>query len=140
MVSIEATKQRVNFSPLKKMLAVYGFVNTPINNRRFYEHLYQKGDLYVSVSASFDPRDAPFNLRVMIGEGSTEWIECDWNSIPLWKLVCAKSPNYYPPGKQPYQLDSPADLNIVLLRVCSDLEEFGRDFLAGDIQAFRQVR
>src|SRR5207244_6346086 len=48
---------------------------------------FADGDRYVALSLSFDPRDAPHACRVILGEGSLEMPECDWNGIGLWRLV-----------------------------------------------------
>ncbi|HEX5323531.1 MAG TPA: hypothetical protein VFW40_07075, partial [Capsulimonadaceae bacterium] len=102
--------------------------------------VYQKGELYVRVSVSFDPRDAPFGVIVYLDEGGINWPDWDWNSVALWRLIKLKFPNRHVAGKEPYPVDSPSNINDVLPRICSDLEQFAQDFLTGELAIFKKAR
>ena len=135
---MEAQRSTSIFSPLADLLAEHGF--DAVKGTTLYPHLYRKGELYIGVSVSFDPRDAPFFCRVSLGEGSIEMPDADWNSTALWRLVKAKAPGHYAAGTEPYGFKPGEDVGPVALRVRDDLQQFGQDFLQGDLRVFRRAR
>lgn len=139
--TMQSINYRAEFAAVAELLTGHGFVRRPVGRnpyRRYVcrKYLYRKGDLYVEATVSFHPRDFPFCCRVVLGEGSMGWPDCDWNSVALWRLVQATAPDHYPSGVQPYAVPSPEDIAPVMLAVRDDLRQFGQDFLA----VFRSVR
>src|SRR5439155_3985186 len=90
-------------------------------------------DRYVALSLSFDPRDAPHACRVILGEGSLEMPECDWNGIGLWRLVDE-------PRTNPVEIKGIDDVDSALAEVLMQLQQAAHDFLRGDVRRFRAAR
>ena len=94
---------------------------------------FANGDRYVALSLSFDPRDAPHACRVILGEGSLEMPECDWNGIGLWRLVDE-------PRTNPLEIKGIDDVDSALAEVLMQLQQAAPDFLRGDVRRFRAAR
>jgi hypothetical protein len=82
--------------------------------------------------------DGPAHCTLMLGEGSHEFPDADWNAVALWQL--AEGPGAPPPTEEPYLLPDAGELTSVLKRMNADLQRMGADFLAGDLRHFRAVR
>ena len=97
---------------------------------------YRSGVRYVSIRASTDPRDDPPCFSVLLGEGSLDWPEADWNAIALWRLrnflAHSDEAAAYVLGEAP--------VGALIERATAELLEYGADFLAGDTKSFRQAR
>ena len=92
---------------------------------------FRAGERYVEISASCHPRDGVPECRIVLGEGSNEWPECDWNSIALWRLR-GQGGNY------PFH--STNEIAEVLVRMRDDLLQYATDFLTGDTDRFLEQR
>ena len=92
---------------------------------------FRAGDRYVGISASCHFRDGSPECRVVLGEGSNDWPDCDWNAIALWRLR-GEGANY------PFQAAS--ELDEVLARMRDELITYASDFLAGDTNRFIAAR
>lgn len=92
---------------------------------------YRNGDRYVVLSANCHWKDGSPECRVVLGEGSTDWPESDWNAVPLWRLL-GRGGNY--------PLKSIDDLDEVIDTMCRDLALHAHDFLRGDLDRFKKVR
>ena len=99
--------------------------------------LFVNEERYVKVSASIHPLDTPYVFGVALGEGSTAFPESDWNSIALWSLRNAIEGS---DAGRNYSLLPPRLLLEQLGKARDELLHFGKDFLEGELQLFRQVR
>jgi hypothetical protein len=88
---------------------------------------------YVRVSLSLDPRDMPFDLQVVLGEGQTSWPESDWNGVALWRLAKV-------PQARLAAITSPDVLAAEFARLPTLLRAYAGDFLGGNLQPFRAER
>ena len=125
----------------KAPLAKFGF--TPVRGtsgqtKVAARRIYRTGDLYVRVSATTHPMDGPAHCTLVLGEGSHEFPDADWNAVALWQL--AEGPAAPPPTEEPYLLPDIGQLPSVLKLMNVDLQRTGADFLAGDLRHFRAVR
>ncbi len=121
----------------KGPLAHYGFTpirGAPRQHKLFASRLYRAGELYVRVSAITHPGDAPARTSLLVGEGSHEFPEADWNSVALWQLGPVQI------TAEPYLLGDVRQLPSLLQRMRTDLERTASDFLSGDLRRFRAVR
>lgn len=98
---------------------------------------YLSGIRYISIKASTDPRDSPPHFNVIMGEGSLEWPECDWNSVALWRLR-----NFLEQAERggEYDLSSASNARKSLKQALDDLVSFDGGFLEGNMTAFRKAR
>lgn len=87
------------------------------------------------VSATTHPRDAPAHCALVLGEGSHEFPDGDWNAIALWQLV-TEGESSSAPAEDPYPLREIGRLPSVLQLMNADLQKTGADFLAGDLRGF----
>jgi len=107
---------------------------------------YCAGTRYIAVSVSADPRDPPFYSNVVLGDGSVDWPERDWNSVALWRLARDRgagdevSPGNYPLSDSAESQSIPPDLGPLFTRMRDDLVSFAADFLTDDLRAFRRAR
>jgi hypothetical protein len=98
---------------------------------------YGKEDRYVMIRANIHPRDYPPHFNIILGEGSREFPESDWNSVALWRVknLIEKSDR----GAE-YGLEEPNAMEDALAEALSDLLKFGESFLSGELKTFRQAR
>ena len=98
---------------------------------------YQSRPRYVSLRANTHPRDYPPSFNIILGEGSLDWPECDWNAVALWRMR-----NFLE------KTDSATEFDIAVVPDAAafagnarrQLEEFHGGFLDGDLTIFRKVR
>ena len=124
---------------LKAPLALHGFLPVPAVRRQHQflgSRLYRKGQLYVRVSAITHPRDPPSRTTLVLGEGSHEFPESDWNSVALWQL----EGDQVQMSDEPYLLGHVGELPALLRRMRTDLVRTASDFLSADLRRFRAVR
>ena len=124
----------------KAPLAAHGFTPVrvkPAKTRFFAQRIYRAGDLYVRVSTTTHPRDAPAHCALALGEGSHEFPDGDWNAIALWQLATEGQSSSAP---YPYPLREIGQLPSVLQLMNADLQRTGTDFLVGDLRRFRAMR
>jgi hypothetical protein len=107
---------------------------------------YCAGTRYIAVSVTADPREPPFYSNVMLGDGSVDWPDRDWNSVALWRLAREHgagdevSPGSYPLSDSAEGQPIPSDLGPLFTRMRDDLISFAADFLRDDLRAFRRAR
>lgn len=116
----------------------FGFkLESTKTEQHFFEIVFVNGERYVKVSASSDPREEPSYFNVVLGEGPRGFSESDWNSVALWRLKNLIVSNTR--GKE-YGLGTSEKLPYVLGHARAELLEYGKAFLAGDLESFRQAR
>lgn len=100
------------------------------------ENIYVKGDLYIKIMVDLNLRDFPYYFNIVLGEGPLSFPECDWNSIPLWRLTDSQSK--YKPG---YYLITDIDsIDHILTQANADLKKYGSHFLNGELAMFNEAR
>ncbi len=102
----------------------------------FCNIVFVNGERYITISANIHHRDNPPYFNIILGEGSLDFCEVDWNSIALWRLknLILKNDS----GKE-YSLESVCKLSKLLEHSRDELLKFGDSFLKGDVKLFRQV-
>jgi len=98
---------------------------------------YQSGQRYVSLRANTHPRDYPPSFNIILGEGSLEWPECDWNAVALWRMRNVLEKNEV--GTE-FGLKDVTDPTTFASDARAQLEEFNGGFLEGNLSLFRKVR
>jgi hypothetical protein len=87
------------------------------------------------------PHDFPYYSYLSLGEGSNEFPESDWNSIPLWRFFDKNDENA---NKNLYSFDQyPITEDFIKERVQKNrvlLEKYGGNFLMGDLEQFKKIR
>jgi len=119
-------------------LASHGFVMVvKAIDKQLFRADYAFGQLYVSLVASRHPRDYPPYFNVVLGEGSLDWPERDWNSVALWRLANYVEHNDEGSEFSLVQLD---DTRALVSSARASLERYHCGFLDGDTQVFRRIR
>ncbi len=103
----------------------------------FCTMIYKRDDLYIKISASIHPRDYPYYYNIIIGQGSTDWPETDWNSIALWHIKKEISPEL---KAKEYSLVDFDKIDFSLKNAKCELEKYGDSFLNGELTTFEKVR
>ena len=98
---------------------------------------YQSGKRYVSLRANTHPRDYPPSFNIIIGEGSLDWPERDWNAVALWRMRNFLEKNDR--GTE-FAIEDVADATAFASGARQELEVFHGGFLDGDLSIFRKVR
>lgn len=120
------------------MLAPLGFRRVVAkSDRSALDVIYQAGDRYVRFQSSSDPRDGPPSLQILLGEGSIEWPESDWNAVALWRMVDRGDDDAL---DQTVNLDSFGNATAAAVAARNQLEEVHAGFLNDSLEAFRRVR
>jgi len=118
-------------------LAGFGFAQGKQEVSRYTASLaFSNGTRYVRLHANAEPRDPPRYCSVVLGEGSLEWPEVDWNGVALWRLARDQGESEV----SEYPLEAEATVPGLVERMRADLERHGLWFLQGDVSAFRRVR
>lgn len=121
-----------------RILADYGFrrISKKLEGH-FFTADYVSGSRYISLRANTHPRDFPPYFNVVLGEGSMDWPECDWNSVALWRLR-----NFLEPAADAaeYDLENAPDANRLIAEASADIVSFHGGFLEGDVKGFRTAR
>ncbi len=114
-------------------LATFGFAPVASDNHDSWHcsRTYRSGERYIEITASCHPRDGGPECRVILGDGSHEWPDRDWNAIALWRLI-GKGGNYC--------FKRVEDLDALLPKMSSDLLSEATDFLQGDVARFTAKR
>ncbi len=99
--------------------------------------IYRKQETYIKISASTHPRDYPNHYNIILGEGSSDWPDTDWNSVALWRIKKEISPDL---KAKEYSLTDFEKIDDCLKNAKNELEKFGDSFLNGDLTIFRKVR
>ncbi|WP_379968023.1 hypothetical protein [Epilithonimonas sp. UC225_85] len=101
--------------------------------KNYIEFIYRKEDLYVKFEVSFHPRDFPYYFRIILGEGSLDFPESDWNSTALWRIGQLSNPSSQAGY---YTIENISDVKEILNNALEDLENIGADFLQGNLAKF----
>jgi len=134
MTKFEGLALKVFLEPLER----HGFaLEATETDREFCRLTFVNGERYVRIAASIHPLDLPHEFSVVLGEGSREFLEADWNSIALWRVR-----NLIEGGDtgSNYSLQKRGRVPELLDQAKDELLEFGMDFLGGDLTDFRQAR
>jgi hypothetical protein len=102
------------------------------------ERVYIKNKQYVVIHANMNPQDIPNYWNIVLGEGSREFPETDWNKVVLWRFM--RTLGQKDAGEY---LISNLDVNKLNEQVRSarnDLQNYGNTFLEGDLDLFYKVR
>ncbi len=107
------------------------------NEQLVYMRVYRRNNQYIMISANVNPMNYPYFWNILLGEGTTEMPEGDWNKIALWQLMR--------PLENPSATEFLVDLEIDKLADAvktakDDLEKYAESFLEGDLKLFYQVR
>lgn len=123
-----------------KSLADYGFkLKKKKTEKQFCERIYVNGDRYLRISGDVHPMDFPPHYNVVLGQGSYEWPDTDWNSVALWRIKKSIDPKTKAKEYSLEQLDNDK-LDYSLNHAKNELLNFGQKFLTGDIELFDKVR
>lgn len=114
------------FKKESKKLVIHGCIVT-----------YKNGERYIQVEVNVHPHDYPYYWNILLGEGSLEWPEYDWNHIALWHIK-----NYFNEGDgSEYKIDlDKTTIRKTILVGKRDLEKYGEDFLKRDLKLFYKLR
>lgn len=129
---------RLALAVFKEPLAQHGFKREYRKTETFFCNIvFVNGERYIKLSANIHPRDFPPRFNIILGEGSRDALEADWNSIALWRL---KNFILQTDEDKEYLLETPEELPALLEQAINDLIEFGGGFLNGDVELFRKAR
>lgn len=92
---------------------------------------FRSGDRYIEVTADCHFRDGQPECRLILGHGSHEWPETDWNKIALWVLRGSG---------QNYPFNSTDEILGILEQMCIELTRDAADFLGNDLARFKAAR
>ena len=122
-----------------KPLANFGFkLQRRRTEKLSCERIYINGDRYLRMG-NIHPMDSPPHYNIVLGQGSIEWPDCDWNAVALWRI----KKKIEPIGKaKEYSLEQMDEdkLTQSLNHAKKQLLNFGKEFLAGDTELFDKVR
>jgi hypothetical protein len=123
-----------------KQLAEYGFkLKRKKTEKLFCARIYTTSDRYLKITASIHPRDFPPHYNIVLGQGSFEWPECDWNSVALWRIKNSIDPKTSPKEYSLEQMDL-EKLEHSLAHAKNELLNYGHQFLVGETEFFTSVR
>ena len=57
------------------------------------ECFYRKEELYIKLEINLYPEDYPHYFRIILGQGSIDFPESDWNSTALWRIGQLSNPS-----------------------------------------------
>lgn len=116
-----------------RVVADYGFNPAREENDDdwYCARTYRADARYIVVSANCHWKDGAPECRVVLGEGSDEWPETDWNAVALWRLRGTGGN---------YPLPAVDHLDRILAQMSSDLLEHAADFLSGDTRRLVRTR
>ena len=116
-----------------ELLAAHGFAEDGYHKEDDWHvcRRYRSGDRYIEITANCHFRDGQPECRLILGHGSHEWPETDWNKIALWGLSG---------GDQNYPFNSIDEIAGILDKMCIDLNQHAADFLANDLTKFKTAR
>jgi hypothetical protein len=123
-----------------KPLGDYGFkLKRKKTEKLFCERIYINGDRYVGISADVHSRDFPPHYNIVLGQGSFEWPDRDWNSVALWRVKKFIKPEVKAKEFSLEQMNNDK-LEHSLSHAKNELLDYGQKFLTGDIELFDKVR
>lgn len=92
---------------------------------------------YVGIESSMHPRDYPYFFNVVLGEGSLDWPEADWNGIALWRIINLKTGEN---KAKEYNLSDGKQIEDLMIQSRNDFEKYCIDFLDGNLESFYAAR
>ena len=123
-----------------KLLSDYGFKLKRKKTEQFIcDRIYVNGDRYVKISGDVHPRDFPPHYNIVLGKGSLDWPDCDWNSVALWRMKRLIDPKAKAKEYSLEQMDNDK-LGHSLGHAKNELLDYGQKFLIGDIEFFDKAR
>ena len=123
-----------------KTLNDFGFkLKRKKTEKLFCERIYINGDRYIRISGDIHPMDFPPHYNIVLGQGSIEWPDCDWNAIALWLVKKEIDPKK---KANEYSLEKMDEdkLGHSLNHAKEELVNYGKGFLTGDLKLFDKVR
>ena len=121
----------------KESLLEFGFGASKVEKDKFFvKKYYECNDRYIAVSLNFHPRDGQPYLNLILGEGSPNWPDSDWNSIAIWHLQNHLSGST---AGSEYAITLENAENQ-LKRALKDLLTYHTGFLSGNLDVFYLVR
>jgi hypothetical protein len=119
-------------------LKKYGFQCVRKNIEDYFcEIIYTKGTLYISFEANIHPRDYPPYFNILLGEGSFEWPDYDWNNIAIWHFIKQIKEKK---SVHEYSLENSSKVEKNLEKAKRDLTKYGKNFLNGNLLSFYKIR
>ena len=119
-------------------LSNYDFLFLSEKLEKYYiEYIYIKGDLYIKFEINLYPQDFPYYFRIILGEGSLDFPESDWNSTALWRIGQLNNPSSQAGY---YTIEDIDDVKTLLKRALDDFERVGKEFLCGNLETFIAAR
>lgn len=117
----------------------FGFVRTNYEVEAYFTTvIFRKGKQYIKISGSTYPTDYPYSYNVMLGEGDSEdFIEWDWNSIPLWRLKVKVD---LTAEAREYQFPYAEQVKFSVLNAGKELLQYADSYLHGDLTLFYETR
>ncbi len=102
------------------------------------ERVYARSKQYIVIRVNIHPRDIPEYWNIVMGEGSKEFPEADWNKVPLWSFMKELGQK---DAKEYLLVNLGADgFSKQVSTAKIDLEKYGRSFLDNDLDLFYKVR
>jgi predicted HNH restriction endonuclease len=121
------------FTIFDKVLMDYGFkVGRKKISKFSIDKVYTNGDRYVRLFVEVDSSSYPPPLNIILGQGSIEWPDCDWNAIGFWRL---KKELMTAEIEEKDEI-STSDLN----KLAIELITYAEGFLKGDLTLFYKLR
>jgi hypothetical protein len=103
----------------------------------FYEIIYTKKKLYIKFEININPQDYPPYFNILLGDGSIDWPDVDWNCIALWRYIEQSGKKN---EMQKYSLEDLSKLEENLKKAKEDLIKYAKNFLNGDLLSFYRIR
>jgi hypothetical protein len=123
-----------------KPLAEHGFkLKRKKTEKLSCQRIYVNEDRYIKISGNVHPRDFPPHYNIVLGQGSYEWPDTDWNSVALWRIKKSIDPKLKAKEYSLELMDSDK-LGHSLTHAKNELLDYGQKFLTGDIEVFDKVR
>ncbi len=123
-----------------KTLNEYGFkLRRKKNEKHFCQRIYINGDKYIKIAGDIHPMDFPPHYNIVLGQGSIQWPDCDWNAIPIWLIKKEIDPKK---RSNEYSLEILEDEKILnsLNHAKDELFDYGKEFLINDLKLFDKLR
>ncbi len=93
--------------------------------------VFRSGDQYIKITINCDIRERIPFCNIILGDGSTDWPESDWNAIALWRLSGSL---------EDYHFKQTEDLPALFSKMAKNLIEQAEDFLSGNLNRFLMKR
>ncbi|MBI5205737.1 MAG: hypothetical protein HZA11_12560 [Nitrospirae bacterium] len=125
-------------------LADYGFLKTKSTaDKNGFSVTYRNDKRYVHLGGTLHPHDYPYYYYLSFGEGSDDFLESDWNSTALWRIIQHKSPADYKKHKDLYDIPPGITKKQIEEKILTNqklCEIYGSAFFNNDLTEFKLVR